>query len=151
MKLKVQSYALECSEVKVKVTQNKTTPVKYRYLKNVLKYSNEVVVLRYWPPLILSHKSTIQIWILHVLCVSVWMNGADAVSFTHIPKWHLNIWLHKPMNIISRAALRVILWAFDHFFWVQLSSYHIQTETSQQPVKIKVLFNLKKLWPKHIN
>ncbi len=38
---------LECSEVKVKVTQNKTTPVKYRYLKNVLKYSNEVVVLRY--------------------------------------------------------------------------------------------------------
>ncbi len=42
---------MECSEVKVKVTQNKTTPVKYRYLKNVLKYSNEVVVLRYWPPL----------------------------------------------------------------------------------------------------
>ncbi len=32
---KVRSYALECSEVKVKVTQNKTTPVKYRYLKNV--------------------------------------------------------------------------------------------------------------------
>ncbi len=31
----------------VKVTQNKTTPVKYRYLKNVLKYSNEVVLLRY--------------------------------------------------------------------------------------------------------
>ncbi len=30
---------MECSEVKVKVTQNKTTPVKYRYLKNVLKYS----------------------------------------------------------------------------------------------------------------
>ncbi len=42
---------MKCSEVKVKVTQNKTTPVKYRYLKNVLKYSNEVVVLRYWPPL----------------------------------------------------------------------------------------------------
>ncbi len=42
---------MECSEVKVKVTQNKTTPVKYRYLKNVLKYSNEVVVLHYWPPL----------------------------------------------------------------------------------------------------
>ncbi len=38
---------MKCSEVKVKVTQNKTTPVKYRYLKNVLKYSNEVVVLRY--------------------------------------------------------------------------------------------------------
>ncbi len=36
-----------CSEVKVKVTQNKTTPVKYRYLKNVLKYSNEDVLLRY--------------------------------------------------------------------------------------------------------
>ncbi len=45
--VKSRSYALECSEVKVKVTQNKTTPVKYRYLKNVLKYSNEVVVLRY--------------------------------------------------------------------------------------------------------
>ncbi len=42
---------MECSEVKVKVTQNKTTPVKYRYLKNVLKYSNEVVLLCYWPPL----------------------------------------------------------------------------------------------------
>ncbi len=42
---------MECSEVKVKVTQNKTTPVKYRYLKNLLKYSNEVVLLRYWPPL----------------------------------------------------------------------------------------------------
>ncbi len=42
---------MECSEVKVKVTQNKTTPVKYRYLKNVLKYSNEEVLLRYWPPL----------------------------------------------------------------------------------------------------
>ncbi len=52
--VKVRSYALECSEVKVKVTQNKTTPVKYRYLKNVLKYSNEVVVLRYWPPLFKS-------------------------------------------------------------------------------------------------
>ncbi len=25
--VKVQSYALECSEIKVKVTQNKTTPV----------------------------------------------------------------------------------------------------------------------------
>ncbi len=25
----------------------KTTPVKYRYLKNVLKYSNEEVLLRY--------------------------------------------------------------------------------------------------------
>ncbi len=33
------------SEVKVKVTQNKTTPVKYRHLKNLLKYSNEVVLL----------------------------------------------------------------------------------------------------------
>ncbi len=42
---------MECSEVKVKVTQNKTTPVKYRYLKNVLKYFNEEVLLRYWPPL----------------------------------------------------------------------------------------------------
>ncbi len=40
-----------CSEVKVKVTRNKTTPVKYRYLKNVLKYSNEDVLLRYGPPL----------------------------------------------------------------------------------------------------
>ncbi len=45
---------MECSEVKVKVTKNKTTPVKYRYLKNVLKYSNEVVLLRYWPPLLKS-------------------------------------------------------------------------------------------------
>ncbi len=44
---KVRFYALECSEVKVKVTQNKTTPVKYRYLKNLLKYSNEEVLLRY--------------------------------------------------------------------------------------------------------
>ncbi len=47
----VRSYALECSEVKVKVAQNKTTPVKYRYLKNLLKYSNEEVLLRYRPPL----------------------------------------------------------------------------------------------------
>ncbi len=52
---------MECSEVKVKVTQNKTTPVKYRYLKNVLKYSNEVVVLRYWPPLPKTN---------YILCVS---------------------------------------------------------------------------------
>ncbi len=43
---------MECSEVKVKVTQNKTTPVKYRYLKKLLKYSNEEVLLRYWPPLL---------------------------------------------------------------------------------------------------
>ncbi len=42
---------MECSEVKVKVTQNKTTSVKYRYMKNLLKYSNEEVLLRYWPPL----------------------------------------------------------------------------------------------------
>jgi len=33
----VWSYALECSEVKVKVNQNKTTPVKYRYLKQAVK------------------------------------------------------------------------------------------------------------------
>ncbi len=45
----VWSYALECSEVKV--TQNKTTVVKYRFLKNVLKYSNEVKLLYYCPPL----------------------------------------------------------------------------------------------------
>ncbi len=38
---------LECSEVKVKVAQNKTTPVKYRYLKNLLKYSKELLLLRY--------------------------------------------------------------------------------------------------------
>ncbi len=50
----MRSYALECSEVKVKVTRNKTTPVKYRYLKNVLKYSNEVVLLRYWRPLVVG-------------------------------------------------------------------------------------------------
>ncbi len=53
--VKVRSYALECSEVKVKVAQNKTTPVKYRYLKNLLKYSNEEVLLRYWPPLLSTH------------------------------------------------------------------------------------------------
>ncbi len=43
--VKVRSYALECSEVKV--IRNKTIPVKYRYLKNLLKYSNEDVLLRY--------------------------------------------------------------------------------------------------------
>ncbi len=51
---------MECSEVKVKVTQNKTTPVKYRYLKNLLKYSNEVVVLRYWPPLKPKSSQTVE-------------------------------------------------------------------------------------------
>ncbi len=51
---------MECSEVKVKVTQNKTTPVKYRYLKNVLKNSNKVVLLRYWPPLLFFNNFYIQ-------------------------------------------------------------------------------------------
>ncbi len=44
--VKVRSYALDVVS-KSKSYSNKTTPVKYRYLKNVLKYSNEVVVLRY--------------------------------------------------------------------------------------------------------
>ncbi len=45
--------------VKVKVTQNKTTPVKYRYLKNLLKYSNKVKLLRYCPPLPLDGTKTL--------------------------------------------------------------------------------------------
>ncbi len=35
----------QLSDVKVKVSQNKNTPVKYRYLRTVLKYSNEVKIL----------------------------------------------------------------------------------------------------------
>ncbi len=65
---------MECSEVKVKVTQNKTTPVKYRYLKNVLKYSNEVVVLRYWPPLSM-------IYCLQIQCVYDSVTGSYNLSW----------------------------------------------------------------------
>ncbi len=58
----------------------------------------------------------------------------------------LNIWVHEHMNMISRTALRDTSWAFYCFFWENLSSYHITSRSSDQPVKINVWFNLKKLW-----
>ncbi len=76
---------MECSEVKVKAAQNKTTPVKYRYLKNVLKYSNEVKLFRYWPPLLRKFnlpqeqlKKFYSAIIESVLCISitVWFSSA---------------------------------------------------------------------------
>lgn len=43
--------ALKYNEVKVKVFQNKDTLIKYRNLKNLRKYSNEVEILCYCLPL----------------------------------------------------------------------------------------------------
>lgn len=41
----------KCSEVKVEVAKKKKTQVKYRFSQKLLKYSNEVLVLRYFTTL----------------------------------------------------------------------------------------------------
>lgn len=46
-------------EVKVNVAQNKTTTVKYTYLKNILKYRNEVKILHYCPSLATGRGNTL--------------------------------------------------------------------------------------------
>ncbi len=50
---KVQTFVFKCREKKSKVVRKIHTQEKYRYLKNLLKYSNKVFVLCYFPPLYL--------------------------------------------------------------------------------------------------
>ncbi len=102
---------------------------------------------------------------LHVLHVSVWMKGAvspDTQTQTRnaqhdfsIWELRLNIWEHEHMYFISRAALRVTSQALLCFIWENNCQIHTDTESiterpSQHPVKIKVWFNLRKLWQKYI-
>ncbi|XP_057205092.1 ribonuclease-like 3 [Triplophysa rosa] len=47
--------SFKCSEVKVQVLRKNNTQVKYRYSKSVLKYSTQVNLLRYCPPLSKRH------------------------------------------------------------------------------------------------
>ena len=53
-KVKVYILSRKCSGVKVKVDINLNSEVKYRYVKFLLKYSNEVFVLRYITTLLMS-------------------------------------------------------------------------------------------------
>ncbi len=74
---------------------------------------------------ILIHKSTFKIWILHVLSVSVCVNGSlrNACVFSASA-----ISIYEHINIISKTAVRVTSWAFDHLIWENLPSYHTQQE-----------------------
>ncbi len=47
---KVQIFVLKCREEKSKAVRNINTQVKFRYLKNLLKYRIKVLVLCYFPP-----------------------------------------------------------------------------------------------------
>ncbi len=49
-------------------------------------------------------------------------------THTHTEARMTSQWGHKHMNKISRTAPRVTSWAFHHFVWVTISSYHIHTE-----------------------
>ncbi len=60
-------------------------------------------------------------------------------------------WRHEDKNFISRAALRVTSWALHYFIWEHYHQIHTKTQRFLlQPTKIKVWFNLKKLWQKCI-
>ena len=50
----------KCSEVKVKVVRNRSSKVKYKYKKILLKYSNEVFLLRYYTTLVGYLHETLQ-------------------------------------------------------------------------------------------
>ena len=52
--VKVLNSAKICTEVKVEVGEKNNTLVKYRYRLLVLKYSSEVVLLRYYTPLVFT-------------------------------------------------------------------------------------------------
>ena len=47
----------KCSEVKVKVVRNRSSKVKYKYPKKLLKYSNKVFLLRYYTTLVFGKAS----------------------------------------------------------------------------------------------
>ncbi len=92
-------------------------------------------------------------------CVSLWTSGAvlstscsrtfDACGVFSI--CCLTIWRHEDKNFISRAALRVTSWALHYFIWEHYHQIHTKTQRFLlQPTKIKVWFNLKKLWQKCI-
>ncbi len=63
----------------------------------------------------------------------------------------VSLWRHEDKNFISRAALRVTSWALHYFIWEHYHQIHTKTQRFLlQPTKIKVWFNLKKLWQKCI-
>ena len=57
--VKVQYLPLRCSGVEVKVLEIGNTQVKYKYLKIELKYSTQVNVLIYFPPLRISEYASL--------------------------------------------------------------------------------------------
>ncbi len=63
----------------------------------------------------------------------------------------LNIWVHEHMNIISRTALShsMSILPFLLSKTIVISYTNRNLRSSQQPVKIKVWFKLKKLWQKY--
>ena len=77
IRVKVLNSSKICSEVKVEVGEKKNTPIKYRYSILVLKYSSEVVLLRYYTSLHMTHKSTQSA--ASFLCVSCY--GSKEVTF----------------------------------------------------------------------
>ena len=50
--VKVLNSSKKCTQVKVEVGEKNNTPVEYRYSFLVLKYSSEVVLLRYYTALV---------------------------------------------------------------------------------------------------
>ncbi len=106
---------MECSEVKVKVTRNKTTPVKYRYLKILLKYSNEDVLLRYWPPLvfILFCLSGGQIPLKSTLATHGSKSGKLLATYCSVDSFYWldaqqNAWVAKTLMLCTRTKSSLV-------------------------------------------
>ncbi len=92
-------------------------------------------------------------------CVSVWMNGSD-VQFPLLHTYwsvlqRFSVSLNKDINTWTTSPKLLLLSIIEHLtvsFEKNLKSYHIYTykqNSPWQPVKIKVWFNLKKLWKKY--
>ncbi len=89
-----------------------------------------------------------------------WMNGGwrrHTVEVRSMPMVFSGsaVSLYDDMNtkISSPAALKVTLLALYCFIWENYHhiTYTAASSSSRQPVKIKVWFNVKKLWQKYIS
>ncbi len=113
------------------------------------------------------YSKTTNLWKHRFSAVSEWRMAQThcvlfTTQYTHTKAWSLlavftgsAVSLYDDMNtrISSPAAPKVTLLAFDYFIWENYRhiTYTAAASSSWQPVKIKVWFNVKKLWQKYIS